>query len=119
MLIALHKNATTEPAIRAAVQEAQGHNYGPARRFHVCPDTLQGGYQTAQRLHLPQVADQKAKRYPAPYRGLRQRALRPGIWCQSVHRPPDFTGSTQQGFSIQLTAPMKAPGSRGKQMGFE
>lgn len=33
MLIALHKNATTTPAIREAIQNAAGSDYALARQF--------------------------------------------------------------------------------------
>jgi hypothetical protein len=35
MLIDLHKNATTTPAIRAAIQKASGSDYELAERFGV------------------------------------------------------------------------------------
>ena len=59
MLIALHKNATTTPAIRAAIQAASGSDYELARQFNVSRDTirkwrkrdtLQDGSHTAHRL---------------------------------------------------------------------
>src|SRR4051812_27152689 len=40
MLIALHKNATTTPAIRAALQQATGSDYELARRFKLSRDTV-------------------------------------------------------------------------------
>jgi DNA-binding transcriptional regulator YiaG len=40
MLIALHKNATTTPAIRAAIRNAKGSDYGFARQFGVTRDTI-------------------------------------------------------------------------------
>jgi transposase InsO family protein len=40
MLIALHKNATTTPAIRAEIQSATGSDYALARQFNVCRDTI-------------------------------------------------------------------------------
>src|SRR5205085_4924258 len=40
MLIALHKNATTTPAIRAALQKATGSDYELARQFNVSRDTV-------------------------------------------------------------------------------
>lgn len=40
MLIALHKNATTTPAIRSAIQKAAGSDYELARQFGVCRDTV-------------------------------------------------------------------------------
>ena len=59
MLIALHKNATTTPAIREAIQKATGSDYELARQFNVCRDTIrkwrkrdtvQDGSHTAHRL---------------------------------------------------------------------
>lgn len=59
MLITLHKNATTTPAIRAAIQQATGSNYELAKRFNVTPDTIRrwrnrdtvlDGSHTAHRL---------------------------------------------------------------------
>lgn len=40
MLIALHKNATTTPAIRAALQAAAGSDYELARQFRLSRDTV-------------------------------------------------------------------------------
>lgn len=40
MLIALHKNATTTPATRAAMQQATGSDYELSRQFGVCRDTV-------------------------------------------------------------------------------
>jgi transposase InsO family protein len=40
MLIDLHKNATTTPAIRAAIQKASGSDYELAERFGVSRDTV-------------------------------------------------------------------------------
>lgn len=40
MLIALHKNATTTPAIRAALQAASGSDYELARQYNVSRDTV-------------------------------------------------------------------------------
>ncbi|MCK7499001.1 MAG: IS481 family transposase [Comamonadaceae bacterium] len=40
MLISLHKNATTTPAIRAAIREAKGSDYELAERFAVSRDTI-------------------------------------------------------------------------------
>jgi len=40
LLITLHKNATTTPAIRAALQQARGSDYELARLFNVSRDTL-------------------------------------------------------------------------------
>ncbi len=40
MLIALHKNATTTPATRAAIRSATGSDYELARQFNVCRDTI-------------------------------------------------------------------------------
>ena len=40
MLIALHKNATTTPAVRAAIQKAAGSDYELARQFSVSRDTI-------------------------------------------------------------------------------
>ena len=62
MLISLHKNATTTPAIRAAIQKATGSDYEPARQFNVTRetirrwrkrDTVQDGSHTAHRLQTP------------------------------------------------------------------
>ena len=40
MLIALHKNATTTPAMRLAIQRASGSDYELAREFNVTRDTI-------------------------------------------------------------------------------
>ena len=40
MLIALHKNAATTPAVRAAIQKATGSDYELARQFSVSRDTI-------------------------------------------------------------------------------
>jgi transposase-like protein len=40
MIIALHKNATTTPATRAAIQSAVGSDYELARQFGVGRDTI-------------------------------------------------------------------------------
>lgn len=40
MLISLHKNATTTPAIREAIQKASGSDYELARQFNVTRDTI-------------------------------------------------------------------------------
>ena len=40
MLIALHKNATTTPTVRAAIQTATGSDYKLARQFSVSRDTI-------------------------------------------------------------------------------
>ena len=40
MLIALHKNATTTPAIRAALQRATGSDYELAREFKLSRETV-------------------------------------------------------------------------------
>jgi transposase InsO family protein len=40
MLIALHKNATTTPATRLAIQQAKGSDYALAREFGVSRDTV-------------------------------------------------------------------------------
>ena len=62
MLISLHQNATTTPAIRAAIQKATGSDYEPARQFNVTRetirrwrkrDTVQDGSHTAHRLQTP------------------------------------------------------------------
>ena len=69
MLITLHKNATTTPAIRAAIQAAEGSDYELARRFKVSRDTIrkwrkrdtvQDGSHTAHRLQTTLNADQEA-----------------------------------------------------------
>ena len=40
MLIALHKNATTTPAIRSSIQSAHGSDYELARQFKLSRDTI-------------------------------------------------------------------------------
>ena len=40
MLISLHKNATTTPAIRAALQQATGSDYELARQYNLTRDTV-------------------------------------------------------------------------------
>ena len=40
MRIALHKNATTTPAIRAAIQSASGSDYELARQFNLSRATI-------------------------------------------------------------------------------
>jgi len=40
MLIALHKNATTTPAVCAAIQKATGSDYELARQLSVSRDTI-------------------------------------------------------------------------------
>lgn len=59
MLVKLHKNATTTPAIRKQIQTAEGSDYELARRFNVTRetirrwrkrDTVQDGSHTAKRL---------------------------------------------------------------------
>lgn len=68
MLIALHKNATTTPAIRAAIQKASGSDYELARQFNVSRDTIrkwrardtvQDGSHTAHRLQTTLNAAQE------------------------------------------------------------
>ena len=68
MLIALHKNATTTPAIREAIQKATGSDYELARQFNVCRDTIrkwrkrdtvQDGSHTAHRLQTTLNAGQE------------------------------------------------------------
>lgn len=68
MLIALHKNATTTPAIRAAIQKATGSDYELARQFNVTRDTIrrwrkrdtvQDGSHTAHRLQTTLNAAQE------------------------------------------------------------
>ena len=70
MLITLHKNARTTPAIRAAIQAAEGSDYELARRFKVSRDTIrkwrkrdtvQDGSHTAHRLQTTLNVDQEAK----------------------------------------------------------
>jgi hypothetical protein len=43
MLIGLHKNATTTPAIRTAIQNASGSDYELASRFRARPKTSCSG----------------------------------------------------------------------------
>ena len=68
MLISLHKNATTTPAIRAAIQKATGSDYELARQFNVTRetirrwrkrDTVQDGSHTAHRLQTTLNAAQE------------------------------------------------------------
>ena len=68
MLIALHKNATTTPAIREAIQKATGSDYELARQFNVSRDTIrkwrkrdtvQDGSHTAHRLQTTLNAAQE------------------------------------------------------------
>ena len=68
MLIALHKNATTTPAIRAAIQSATGSDYELAERFGVSRDTIRkwrkrdtvlDGSHTAHRLQTTLNAGQE------------------------------------------------------------
>lgn len=68
MLLALHKNATTTPATRAAIQSATGSDYELAERFGVSRDTIrkwrrrdtvQDGSQTAHRLQTTLNASQE------------------------------------------------------------
>lgn len=68
MLIALHKNATTTPAIRAAIRDAKGSDYELAERFGVTRDTIrkwrnrqsvQDASHTAHRLQTTLNAAQK------------------------------------------------------------
>ena len=68
MLIALHKNATTTPAIREAIQKAPGSDYALARQFNVTRDTIrkwrkretvQDGSHTAHRLQTTLNAAQE------------------------------------------------------------
>src|SRR5574337_2130 len=68
MLISLHKNATTTPAIREAIQKATGSDYELARQFNVCRDTIrkwrkrdtvQDGSHTAHRLQTTLNAGQE------------------------------------------------------------
>lgn len=40
MLVKLHKNATTTPAIRKLIQTAEGSDYELARRFKVTRETI-------------------------------------------------------------------------------
>ena len=69
MLIALHKNATTTPAIRAAIQKASGSDYELAAQFNVTRDTIrkwrirdgvQDASHTAHRLQTTLNAGQEA-----------------------------------------------------------
>jgi transposase InsO family protein len=68
MLITLHKNATTTPAIRAAIQQASGSDYELARHFRVSRDTIRkwrkrdtvaDGSHTAHRLQTTLNAAQE------------------------------------------------------------
>ena len=68
MLISLHKNATTTPAIREAIQKATGSDYELARQFNVCRDTIRkwrkrdtvlDGSHTAHRLQTTLNAGQE------------------------------------------------------------
>jgi transposase InsO family protein len=68
MLITLHKNATTTPAIRAAIQQASGSDYELARQFNVSRDTIRkwrkrdtvvDGSHTAHRLQTTLNAAQE------------------------------------------------------------
>jgi len=68
MLITLHKNATTTPAIRAAIQQASGSDYALARQFNVSRDTIRkwrkrdtvaDGSHTAHRLQTTLNAAQE------------------------------------------------------------
>jgi transposase InsO family protein len=68
MLIALHKNATTTPAIRAEIQRASGSDYELAARFGVSRDTIRkwrgrdsvlDGSHTAHRLQTTLNAQQE------------------------------------------------------------
>lgn len=68
MLISLHKNATTTPAIRAAIQQASGSDYELARQFNVSRDTIRkwrkrdtvaDGSHTAHRLQTTLNAAQE------------------------------------------------------------
>lgn len=69
MLIKLHKNATTTPAIREAIQKATGSDYELARQFNVSRDTIrkwrhrdtvQDSSHTAHRLQSTLNAGQEA-----------------------------------------------------------
>lgn len=69
MLIALHKNATTTPAIRLALQQATGSDYELARQFGISRDTVrkwrkretvEDGSHTAHRLQTTLNAGQEA-----------------------------------------------------------
>lgn len=69
MMIALHKNATTTPAIRAAIQSASGSDYELARQFKLSRDTIRkwrkrdtvlDGSHTAHRLQTTLNAGQEA-----------------------------------------------------------
>ena len=68
MLIALHKNATTTPATRAAIQRAKGSDYELARQFNLSRDTVRkwrkretvlDGSHTAHRLQTTLNAAQE------------------------------------------------------------
>lgn len=68
MLIALHKNATNTPAIRAEIQSATGSDYELAGQFNVCRDTIrkwrkrdtvQDASHTARRLQTTLNAAQE------------------------------------------------------------
>ena len=68
MLIALHKNATTTPATRLAIQQATGSDYEVAREFNVTRatvrkwrrrDTVQDASHTAHRLQTTLNAAQE------------------------------------------------------------
>ncbi|NDY94102.1 IS481 family transposase, partial [Ideonella livida] len=68
MLIKLHKNATTTPATREAIQKATGSDYEVARQFGVSRDTVrkwrkrdtvQDGSHTAHRLQTTLNAGQE------------------------------------------------------------
>ena len=68
MLIALHKNATTTPAIRAAIQQASGSDYELARQYRLSRETVRkwrkretvtDGSHTAHRLQTTLNAAQE------------------------------------------------------------
>lgn len=81
MLISLHKNATTTPAIREAIQQASGSDYQLARQFNVSRDTIRKWrkYDTVQdgshTAHRPQTTLNAAQEELVIY--LRTRLLLP------------------------------------------
>lgn len=118
MLINLHKNATTTPAIREAIQNATGSDYELARQFNVTRDTIRkwrsrdtvaDGSHTPHRLQSTLNAGQKspestATAYFQCRKNERKAMIRRDLWVS--HQPaktcPELTDVIKSGLRAEL-----------------